>query len=140
MIYIAGPFFNEAEIENIEYAERILTEKGIEFFSPMRHEERTEEPGTPAWARKLFEMDRKAIHAADALLVMYYGNYSDTGTAWECGYAYAIGKPVIIVHVSVEDISNLMIHCGCHTNIKLEELEEYDFKAMPVYEYEGRML
>ena len=139
-IYLAGPFFNESEIRNIECAERILKEKGLEYFSPMRHEERTEEPGTSAWARKLFEMDRKAIEEADALVALYYGNYSDTGTAWECGYAYAKGKPVILVHVNAEADSNLMMHCGCRANISLQELKEYDFCAMPKREYSGKML
>lgn len=138
-IYIAGPFFNETEIRNIEYAEQILTEKGISFFSPMRHEERDELPGSSAWARKLFEMDRQAIEECDTVLTLYYGNYSDTGTAWECGYAYAKGKPVILVHAGGED-SNLMMHCGCHTNITLPELRTYDFDAMPVCEYTGKML
>ena len=137
-VYIAGPFFNENEIRHIQYTEELLTGKGISFFSPMRHEERTEEPGTPAWARKLFEMDRAAIDDCDAVLVLYYGNYSDTGTAWECGYAYAKGKPVILVHAGGED-SNLMMHCGCRTNITLEDLPAFDFDFMPVYEYSGKM-
>ena len=137
-IYIAGPFFNKTEIKNIEYAERILREKGLSFFSPMRHEERDETPGTPAWARKLFEMDREAIEDCDAVLVLYYGNYSDTGTAWECGYAYAKGKPVILVHAGGDD-SNLMMHCGCRTNITLQELADFDFGSMPVHEYTGKM-
>ena len=137
-IYIAGPFFNETEIKNIEYTEQILTEKDLSFFSPMRHEERDEEPNTPAWARKLFEMDRNAIDDCDAMIVLYYGNYSDTGTAWESGYAYAKGKPVILVHAGGED-SNLMMHCGCRTNISLEELRSYDFDAMPAYDYNGKM-
>ena len=137
-IYLAGPFFNETEVRNVEFAEQILKEKGLEYFSPMRHEERTEEPGTSAWAHKLFEMDRAAIEGADALVVLYYGNYSDTGTAWECGYVYATGKPAVIVHLG--DSSNLMIHEGSHTNLKgLDELEAYDFESMPRYPYEGKM-
>lgn len=139
-IYLAGPFFNETEIRNVEYAEQVLKEKGLEYFSPMRHEERTEEPGTSAWAHKLFEMDRAAIEDADALVVLYYGNYSDTGTAWECGYAYAKGKPVILVHVDADADSNLMMHCGCRANISLQDLKDYDFGTMPESEYAGKML
>ena len=117
-----------------------LKEKGLEFFSPMRHEERTEKPGTSAWAHKLFEMDRAAIEDADALVVLYYGNYSDTGTAWECGYAFAKGKPVILVYVDADADSNLMMHCGCRANISLQDLKDYDFDTMPKSEYEGKML
>ena len=139
-IYLAGPFFNEEEVRNIEYAEQVLQKKGLDYFSPMRHEERTEEPGTFAWAKKLFEMDRQAIDEADALVVLYYGNYSDTGTAWECGYAYAKEKPVVLVHVKDDADSNLMMHCGCLANIRLHELKDYDFNKMPAAEYSGKML
>ena len=30
-IYLAGPFFNETEVRNIEYAEQVLKEKGLVF-------------------------------------------------------------------------------------------------------------
>ena len=138
-IYIAGPFFNEEEIRNVEYVEKLLTKKGIPFFSPMRYTVEDEEPDTMAWARKIFEIDRAGMDECDRVLILYYGNYSDTGTAWECGYAYAVGKPVILVHVEGKD-SNLMMHCGCHSNITLAELADYDLEAMPVYDYSGKML
>ncbi len=70
-IYLAGPFFNEAEIKNIEYAERVLAGRGFDVFSPMRHEVRDEESGSSAWARKIFEMDRAAISEADAMAEAY---------------------------------------------------------------------
>ena len=138
-IYLAGPFFNETEIKNIEYAEQVLKQKGFSYFSPMRHEERSEEPGTPAWARKLFEMDKAEIEKSDIVVALYYGSNSDSGTAWECGYAYAIGRPVVLVHVNREADSNLMLHCGCRTNTYLDELEQFDFDAMPLQEFEGKM-
>lgn len=137
-IYIAGPFFNEMEINNVKYVEELLSDKGISYFSPMRHSVEDEEPGTSAWARKVFETDRTAIQDCDAVVMLYYGNYSDSGTAWECGYAYAEGKPVILVHIHGND-SNLMMHCGCHSNIGLSELAGYDFESMPVYDYAGKM-
>lgn len=138
MIYIAGPFFNEIEIKNVEYVEEFLTRKNISFFSPMRHKVEDEEFGSPAWARKIFEIDRNAIDRCDIVLLLYYGNYSDTGTAWECGYACAKGKKVILVHVGGED-SNIMMHCSCHSNISLEDLANYDFETMPVFDYIGKM-
>lgn len=137
-IYLAGPFFNEEEIKNIEYAETVLRKKGVSIFSPMRHKAEGE-PGTPEWARRIFEMDREEIVKSDAVIALYYGNSGDTGTAWECGYASATGKPVVLVHVKRDSDSNIMMHCGCATNIYLEDLKDYDFDAMPVYEYTGKM-
>jgi nucleoside 2-deoxyribosyltransferase len=137
-IYLAGPFFNDREIENVEYAEKILQEKGFSLFSPMRHSVDTDR-GTPEWARMIFEMDREEIKKADVVVALYYGAYSDTGTAWECGYAAALGITVVLVHADREAGSNLMMHAGCTTNIDLEDLADYDFDQMPVYEYTGKM-
>ena len=138
-VYLAGPFFDDTEIANIEYAESVLESRGIEFFSPMRHEVDSE-PGTTEWAYDIFEMDKEEISKADCVVALYYGNDSDSGTAWECGYAAAIGVPVVLVHVDKGQDSNLMMHCGAYSNIYLEDLETYDFETMPVYEYEGDML
>ena len=137
-IYLAGPFFNEEEIENIEYAESVLEGRGLTLFSPMRHSV-DGEVRTTEWSDKIFEMDRKEIEKTDAVVAIYYGNYSDTGTAWECGYAYAIGKPVILVHVDAANDSSLMLHSSCTTNILLSDLADYDFETLPEYEYEGAM-
>lgn len=136
-VYIAGPFFNETEIENVEYVEQVLTRKGYEFFSPMRHPV-DGEVGTVEWARKVFALDRESLEKADVVVLLYYGNYSDTGTAWECGYAYAKGIPVVLVHVEETD-SNLMLHVSSASNISLKDLETYDFETLPRYEFEGKM-
>lgn len=137
-VYLAGPFFNETEVKNIEKAESVLEERGFDLFSPMRHEVRTE-PGTVDWARDIFEMDRTEIDRADLVVALYYGNVSDSGTAWECGYAHAKGVPVVLVHVNEDADSNLMMHVGCATNISLGDLETFDFERLPRIEYEGEM-
>ena len=137
-VYLAGPFFNETEIKNIERVEEILTKKGITFFSPMRHSV-DGEVGSNEWAEKVFEMDLEEIAGADAVVAVYDGNYSDSGTSWECGYAYGKGIPVILVHVDEDGDSNLMLHIGCTSNVNLDDLEDYDFDSMPEYEYEGKM-
>ena len=85
-------------------------------------------------------MDTDEIEKADAVVAMYYGGYSDTGTAWECGYATGIGKPVILVHIYRDGDSNLMLNCGSITNIYLDELKDYVFSTLPVFEYEGPMV
>ena len=137
-IYLAGPFFKGTEIKNIEYAEKVLDCRGFSFFSPMRHYVDAK-AGTPEWAHKIFELDRSEIDKADIVVALYYGSEGDTGTAWECGYAAAVGKPVILVHVTEGADSNVMMHCGCTSNIYLEDLEDYDFDMMPVYDFNGKM-
>ena len=137
-IYLASPFFNEKELADVTRAEKILMGRGFEVFSPRLHEVRTDKNAEPErWSRETFEMDRENIDLCDCVVMLYRGAYSDSGTAWECGYAYATNKPVIVVHLG--DDSNLMVHEGCHTNITMDELEEYDFNMMPFKPYSGKM-
>ena len=137
-IYLASPLFNEEELRNVALAEKILTERGFTVFSPRLNEVRTEETvGSRAWSKETFMNDRRFIDWADAVVMLYYGGYSDSGTAWECGYAFGTNTPVVVVQLG-ED-SNLMIHEGCHTNISMDELSEYDFETMPYKPYEGKM-
>ncbi|QCT07765.1 nucleoside 2-deoxyribosyltransferase [Ruminococcus bovis] len=137
-IYLASPFFNEKELENVKIAEKILTERGFSLFSPRLNEVRTDEITQQYWwSKETFMNDKKFIDWADVVVMLYYGGYSDSGTAWECGYAYGTNTPVVVVQLG-ED-SNLMVHEGCHSNITLEELKTYDFEMLPAKPYKGKM-
>ena len=138
LIYLASPFFNDFELECVKRAEEILLGRGFELFSPRLHEVReNKEENLSLWAQKTFEMDRDNIDRADCMVMLCHGGYSDSGTAWECGYAYGTNTPVVVVHIGKD--SNLMVHEGCHSNITLDELETYDFIKMPAKQYEGKM-
>lgn len=137
-IYLASPFFNEKELENVKIAEKILTARGFSLFSPRLNEVRTDENTQQSWwSKETFMNDKKFIDWADVVVMLYYGGYSDSGTAWECGYAYGTSTPVVVVQLG-ED-SNLMVHEGCHSNITLEELKTYDFEMLPAKPYKGKM-
>lgn len=138
-IYLASPFFCEEELSNVERVEKILLDRGFDVFSPRLHEVRTDRTiNTAFWSKQTFESDRRAIDDSDAIVMLYYGSVSDSGTAWECGYAYAKGKPTVVVHFGT--CSNLMVHEGCRANISLDELYSYDFEKMPPKAYSGEMI
>lgn len=135
-IYLASPFFNEREISNINKAVEILRDKGLEVFIPMEHDVENKESLTNAqWAEKIFEIDRNGIDECDAVVLLYGGMYSDSGTAWECGYAYAKGKKVVVC--CYEDTeTNLMIVNGCNSFLDgIDALKDYDFDKMPVIKH-----
>lgn len=137
-VYLASPFFNEKEIETLEKVEKILKEKGLRIFSPREHQFGDKfEVGSSAWSLATFNNDKKFIDCCDVMVCIYHGNYSDSGTAWEVGYAYGTQKPVIVVQVG--ESSNLMIHEGSHANVTIEELKDYDFKELPSKSYTGEM-
>jgi nucleoside 2-deoxyribosyltransferase len=88
-IYLAGPLFSLAEQGfNAELA-RFLESQGFEVFLPQEHEPRDKT------ARAIFDMDVAAIDWADMVVACMDGPDPDSGTAWECGYAYAKGKPIV---------------------------------------------
>jgi nucleoside 2-deoxyribosyltransferase len=136
-VYLASPFFNEMEIETVKKVAEILKSKGLEVFEPMENQMEGLEAGKRHWSIETFMNDVKFIKWSEIVVAVYHGNYSDSGTAWEMGYAYATDKPVITVHVG--DSSNLMVHEGSHANLTIDQLKDYDFEKLPSSFYEGVM-
>ena len=100
MIYIAGPFFTDEERDFL----KIVIESTKEFFPdeelfiPMEHFiPNGENLSNNEWAEAVFKMDVEALNKCDRVIAAYLGLYSDTGTAWEIGYAYAKGIPVTLI-------------------------------------------
>jgi nucleoside 2-deoxyribosyltransferase len=88
-IYLAGPLFTTAEREfNLRLAQR-LRQAGHELFLPQESEQRT------MTAREIFAGDVAGIDWAEAVVANMDGPDPDSGTCWECGYAYK-RKPIIV--------------------------------------------
>ncbi|MCW0952735.1 nucleoside 2-deoxyribosyltransferase [Weissella ceti] len=143
-IYLAGPFFDEDQIDRISRMEEALTAnpKVASFFSPRKAEFKDLVMGTPEWAAAVFDIDRTNIDAADVVtaVIDYEGTHVDPGTAWEIGYANAIGKPVILVKEKPAGSVNLMMGVPAHAVLTdVAEIETYDFDAMPVSSWQGDM-
>lgn len=97
-IYLASPFFQKREIEIYQRAIAILRNKGYEVFVPQEHTiPNGEKMPNTQWAKAVFDMDMEALKNCDAVVALNWGLYSDSGTAWECGAAYALGKPILQV-------------------------------------------
>ena len=88
-IYLAGPLFTLAEQSfNAELAS-FLESEGFAVWLPQEQEPRRNT------AQSIFAMDVAAIDWADMVVACMDGPDPDSGTAWECGYAYAKGKPIV---------------------------------------------
>lgn len=120
-IYQAGPLFTEAEIRWHKDFTKQLTDAGYDvqwpgdFFTPQEIE---------AWGaeapKKIMDRDRAAIDACDVVVALLDGVQVDDGTAWEIGYAYAKGKPVIGIRTDFRNAGdtthgrvNAMIEGSC---------------------------
>lgn len=129
-IYLAGPFWKEQERRNIEQGRDILRSKGYDVFVPMEHKiENGENLPNDVWGKAVFEMDKKAICECDIVVAMYYGLYSDSGTAWEIGYASCLNKKIVIVHCDKSQESSLMM-VNDVINIDLSELKKIDLSNL----------
>ena len=132
--YLASPFFNNKEVHVYDEVIRILKEKGYDLFIPRDHEiENAWGKSNAEWAREVFIADLNALNKADVVFVINHGMYSDSGTAWECGYAYAKEKMVIniLVDTMQKDKSfSLMMINGADMTIPLELLESVDIDKL----------
>lgn len=135
-IYLASPFFNQTELERVDKVKEILDAKGLEVFSPKEHQNPEYEFGSIEWRKATFKNDVDHIDWCDVVVaIISQGNYDDSGTAWELGYAYATGKPVIVINLTGETI-NLMIADSLHALItSYEELKSYDFEELSKIPY-----
>jgi nucleoside 2-deoxyribosyltransferase len=133
-IYLAGPLFSLAEQGfNAELA-RFLESEGFEVFLPQEHEPRDKT------ARAIFDMDVAAIDWADMVVACMDGPDPDSGTAWECGYAYAKGKPIVCYRTDFRITGDTE---GAPYNLMLSESAtarlEIPFRTRPE-EFRRRML
>lgn len=136
-IYLASPLFNEMEISNIKKALSILRGRGYTVYSSTENDYSMYKKDSREWSEAVFKNDSSGVKNADILVVLYYGAFSDSGSAWEVGYANGLGKKTILVQLG-ED-SNLMLHESAVASISFDELNTYDFDNLPIKKYEGRM-
>lgn len=88
-LYFAGPLFTSAERTWNDDLATALRDAGHEVFLPQDQERGRDAPG-------IFSTDVGGIDWADALVAIMDGPDPDSGTAWECGYAYG-KKPILLV-------------------------------------------
>jgi len=88
-IYLAGPLFSVAERAFNELLADRLRTAGHKVWLPQESEQR------PMSARQIFEKDVEGVDWAEVVVANMDGPDPDSGTSWECGYAYR-KKPVIV--------------------------------------------
>jgi nucleoside 2-deoxyribosyltransferase len=110
-IYLAGPLFTAAERAfNARLAAR-LRELGHEVFLPQETEQRSMS------ARQIFTSDVRGIDWAEVVVANMDGPDPDSGTCWECGYAYG-KKPILVFRT---DFRSGAEHEGAPYNLMLTE-------------------
>ena len=104
-VYLAGPFFNEEQVERINYIEDLLDKLNFDVFSP-RQASKITPNATKQDMIDTFEGNVSHINEADFVLAILDSN--DSGTLFECGYAYE-KKPVLYFNETRDKGPNLML-------------------------------
>jgi nucleoside 2-deoxyribosyltransferase len=129
-VYVAGPLFTQAERKwNAELVRRLRVLKygvilpqegarqmlnGSERFNP----------------HKLFTAAVDSIERCNIVIAVLDGADPDSGTCWECGYAWKAGRPIIGLRTDLrpggDDLNrpvNLMLSRSCSEFIAIEPSE-----------------
>lgn len=124
--YVAGPLFDEGERWWIGTIEQRVARAGFETFLPLR-----DNPDkTVDNVQEIFESDLAGLTRADVVVANLNGLTTDDGTAWELGYAHALGKFCVGLYTDwrvrfPDEVVNLMIECSLDAMTRsLEELDD----------------
>ena len=130
-VYLAAPISAPREI--VRTAKLILEDAGFDVYNPIEHhvEHAWEYPNTE-WGLIVFQADIEAIKRSDIVVVLSYGRESTAGTNWEAGFAFGIGKKVIVVEECASNQTmSVMVANGRYATVEgLAGLEAYDWYEM----------
>lgn len=122
-IYLAGPLFTHAELAYLaalrDQLRQVIPSVTVTWPGDLFDSDHLASLG-PAAKQHIFEGCRDAIHAATHVVALLDGTQVDDGTAWEIGYAYARGLPIIGLRTDFRQagdtphsVANAMIECSC---------------------------
>jgi len=134
LVYVAGPLFNQMELERNAKVAAWLRQIGFDVYLPQTdvgvtydlidHHDKT------AVRSRIFRKDEEAIRSADIVLCLLDGRVPDEGTCVELGMAYALGKICVGLKtdkraMDINGDNNVMIDGCLHAGVarSLDELE-----------------
>ncbi|WP_125588044.1 nucleoside 2-deoxyribosyltransferase [Companilactobacillus jidongensis] len=141
-VYLAGPFFSKEQISRLDEIEKLLNNNTTigDIFRPGVDEYQDAKMGTFEWQTAVFKHDINNINISDIVIAMLdYKNENgefepDSGTIWECGYAFANNIPVIGVRYEPEQPLNLMLAGSFTAFFKGEDhiqlIKDYNFNTL----------
>lgn len=101
-----------------------MRQLGYTIFLPQEQEPRE------LTSEYIFSLDVRGVDDSLAVVAIFDGSDPDSGTSWECGYAYGKKKPIIAVRTDFRGIGdgkvapyNLMLWESASQRIQMPSLE-----------------
>jgi nucleoside 2-deoxyribosyltransferase/predicted secreted protein len=114
-VYLAAPLFSEAERAYNRSVAALLREHLFAVHLPQECGDSSAERSSDHTS-EIFAENLAALAAADVVVAIIDGADTDSGTAWEMGYAYAQGIPVIALRTDFRQVG-----ASERVNLMLEE-------------------
>ncbi|MCZ7398249.1 MAG: nucleoside 2-deoxyribosyltransferase [Candidatus Methanoperedens sp.] len=113
-VYLAAPLFSEAECDFNRKLRDLIIDEGYEVFLPQEDSNNIHVHLEKKRQEIIFNKNLAALDSSDIIVAVIDGADVDSGTAWEIGYAYSKGKPVLGLKtdfrtLGIEGTVNLMI-------------------------------
>jgi len=126
IIYLAGPLFSRAELEYNLKLKDLLLNNGFSVFLPQEDAEDSALERESQNQEYIFMKCVEGVDTSDLVVAVLDGVDVDSGgTAWEIGYAYAKGKPVIGLRTDFRELAdgivNLMVEMSIASLARDEE-------------------
>lgn len=123
-IYFAAPLFTQSEWRWNAEIGRALRNAGFAVTLPQERAEPMLKGDEPFSSDELFAANLQAIQSSDIIVAILDQADSDSGTCWECGYAYSLGIPILGIRTDIRASGdagsvNLMLAQSCKKVIHL---------------------
>jgi nucleoside 2-deoxyribosyltransferase len=124
-VYLAAPLFSEAELDFNRKLRDEIKNSGFNVFLPQEDSNNVKDRDDRQMI--IFSKNETAIKNSDIIVAVVDGADVDSGTAWEIGYAYALGKPILGLRtdfrtLGIEGTVNLMIERSAELCASIPEL------------------
>ena len=137
-IYVAASFAYEDKEKTAErklmieaIIDRIHKHLEGEYFLPHQMKiENAWDYTLMEWGRKVYEEDLKHLDDADMVLFISFGKENNAGAVWEVGYAAAKRKRIVVIKMSTNPES-LMVVNSAHIMILPHEIDNVDWVNLP---------
>lgn len=125
-VYLSGPLFTPGDRHYLEQIDNLCRISGLKTYLPHR------DAGLSSYHGKdfldFFEKDIEAIKGCRIVIAVLNG-LIDSGTAWEVGYAFSLGKEILGICEDTRIPSpsssiNLMLACSAKIVSTKGELEQ----------------
>jgi nucleoside 2-deoxyribosyltransferase len=134
-VYFAAPLFTQAEWQWNERLRNELRKLRLEITLPQDRAAPMLNDSEPFDPDALFTANTAGIDQAEVVVVVLDQADPDSGTCWECGYAFRAGRPIVGLRTDLRAAgddpaapTNLMLSRSCQEIIQLPKDKRDDIK------------